>query len=377
MVAGQSLITLEKFMNSKKSNWFTVYFLPGLVFQSMVIGGGYATGRELVEFFLRLGPLTGLLGMLIATVIWSAVAAVSFELARMTKSYDYRTFFQSLLGPAWFLYEIAYVALMLLILSVIAAAGGDMMEYSFGIPRSISTVIIMSAIGLLTFFGTGMIEKFLSYWSLLLYGVYVVFLAWGISQFGDDISRNFSESSINEGWFIGGVSYAGYNLAIIPLVLFCIKHITKRKQALVSGAIAGLIAIIPGVLFYIVMVGMYPAIMDSSVPVNVILEAFDSRGFEILFQIVIYGTFIETGAGLLHSLNERVFHTAKERNVLLPEYLRPVIAVAVLIMAIIAGGKIGLVGLIAEGYGFMTFVFILVFVIPVMTIGVVRILRSK
>jgi uncharacterized membrane protein YkvI len=44
---------------------------------------------------------------------------------------------------------------------------------------------------------------------------------------------------------------------------------------------------------------------------------------------------------------------------------------------VIAGGKIGLVGLIAKGYGFLTWVFILVFVIPVMTIGVVRILRSN
>jgi uncharacterized membrane protein YkvI len=364
-------------MSNKNNNWFTIYLLPGFVFQSLVIAGGYATGRELVEFFLRMGPLTGLLGMLVTTVIWSAVAAVSFEFARMTQSYDYRAFFQNLLGRAWFLYEISYLALLLLVLSVIAAAGGDMMEHSFGIPRSISTVIIMSSIGLLTFFGTTVIEKFLSYWSLLLYGVYVVFLAWGVSQFGDDISRNFSESSINEGWFTGGVAYAGYNLTIIPAVLFCIKHISKRKQALASGAIAGLIAIIPGILFYIAMVGMYPAIVDSSVPANTLLTAFDSQGFEILFQIVIYGTFIETGSGLLHSLNERAFHTAKERNVTLPEYLRPVIAVAVLIIAIIAGGKIGLVGLIAKGYGFLTWVFILVFVIPVMTIGVVRILRSN
>ena len=32
---------------------FKKYFLPGFVFQSMVIGGGYGTGRELVEFFLQ------------------------------------------------------------------------------------------------------------------------------------------------------------------------------------------------------------------------------------------------------------------------------------------------------------------------------------
>ena len=39
------------------------YLLPGFIFQSVVIAGGYGTGRELVEFFLTQGPLGGLLGI--------------------------------------------------------------------------------------------------------------------------------------------------------------------------------------------------------------------------------------------------------------------------------------------------------------------------
>ena len=35
---------------------FQRYLLPGFVFQSGVIAGGYGTGRELVEFFLPYGP---------------------------------------------------------------------------------------------------------------------------------------------------------------------------------------------------------------------------------------------------------------------------------------------------------------------------------
>ena len=56
--------------------------LPGLIFQSVVIGGGYGTGRQLVEFFLCTGPLDGYLGMLLATLIWSAILAVTFVLSR-------------------------------------------------------------------------------------------------------------------------------------------------------------------------------------------------------------------------------------------------------------------------------------------------------
>ena len=89
------------------SAFFRKYLLPGFVFQSMVIAGGYGTGRELVEFFMNFGPGGGLLGMwLVSTVIWSAVGAVTFELARLTKTFEYRSFSRVLLGPAWWLYEI-------------------------------------------------------------------------------------------------------------------------------------------------------------------------------------------------------------------------------------------------------------------------------
>jgi uncharacterized membrane protein YkvI len=53
------------------------------------------------------------------------------------------------------------------------------------------------------------------------------------------------------------------------------------------------------------------------------------------------------------------------------------VAMLLLVLSVIAaaGGNLGLVALIAKGYGFMTWVFILVFVIPVLTIGLARILR--
>ncbi|MFA0526378.1 hypothetical protein AB4517_22800 [Vibrio sp. 10N.222.52.C3] len=60
---------------------FKRIILPGLVLQSVLIGGGYATGRELIEFFFSSGPLGGLLGMLVATAAISLICMFSFELA--------------------------------------------------------------------------------------------------------------------------------------------------------------------------------------------------------------------------------------------------------------------------------------------------------
>ena len=106
----------------KQGSWFQRILLPGFVFKGVVIGGGYATGRELVEFFFASGPRGALYGILLATAIWSIVCAVSFLFAQAVRGYDYRAFFKELLGPFWVLFEIAYLALIILIIAVIAAA---------------------------------------------------------------------------------------------------------------------------------------------------------------------------------------------------------------------------------------------------------------
>ena len=43
-----------------------VYVVPGAVFQSVMVGGGYGTGREIVEYFTTFGSLGGLLGIAFA-----------------------------------------------------------------------------------------------------------------------------------------------------------------------------------------------------------------------------------------------------------------------------------------------------------------------
>src|SRR3546814_3407904 len=84
-----------------RSSWFQRFLLPGFALKAVIIGGGYATGRELAEYFVPSGPWGGLAAMLLATLIWSVVAALTFALARKMRAYDYRSFFEGLLGPAW------------------------------------------------------------------------------------------------------------------------------------------------------------------------------------------------------------------------------------------------------------------------------------
>jgi uncharacterized membrane protein YkvI len=358
------------------SRWFRGYFLPGFVFQSIVIAGGYGTGRELVEFFLNYGTLGGLLAMwLVSTVIWSAVCAVTFELARMTRSYEYRKFCRQLLGSFWWPYEVCYLLVMVIVLSVIAAAAGAIVQQIFSLPYYVGVVLMMFAVGFLTLKGTALVEKFFSFWSFVLYAVYIVFLYACFRSFGSDIVAGLSTMEVKPGWFRGGIEYAAYNVGTLPAVLFTIRHLERRREALVSGILAGPIAIIPGFLFFLAMAGDYPHILGETVPSVFLLNRVGSTLLLFAFQIMLFGTLVETGTGLIHAFNERIASAIEERGRTMPSSTRPLVAIVLLVIATFLA-QVGLENLIAKGYRAMTYGFWVVFLIPVLTWGAYRVFTT-
>lgn len=353
--------------------YFQRYFLPGLVFQGIVIGGGYATGRELAEFFMPHGPIGGLAAMALSTLIWSAVMSVSFELCRLAQCFDYRSFFQILLGRFWFLYEILLTLLMLIVLSVIAAAAGEIGHTLLNLPPMVGSIFLMLAIAMLSFYGSGIIEKFIGCWSILLYLCYGTLVIWCVVLFNSDIIDNFGSAVWQSGWVWDGARYAGYNLAVVPAVFFCLNHMQQRRHAVGAGIIAGILGMIPAIFLFVAMISQYPNITTAAVPSLELLQAIGSDWFSMLFQLILLGTLVQTGTGLIHSINERISITLVQADYVLSRASRAAIAGFILLVASVLSANFGIVELIANGYGLLTLGFLLVFVVPVLTLGVYQV----
>ncbi len=361
-----------------ESRLFRVYFLPGIVFQSVVIAGGYGTGRELVEFFLKSGPAGGLYGMFLVTVpMWAAIFALSFEFARVFKAYDYRRFFRNLLWKFWPAYEILYILLLLLVLAVIGSAAGAVLRDSFGIPYMLGVLVMLVAVGVLAYYGSRVIAAFLSWWSFVLYFVYIVFFIVGFSKLGGKITANISGGEVNPTWALSGFKYALYNLGVIPAILFAVQYIETRKQAVISGILASVIGIVPGFLFYLVMAGLYPDVLPAEVPAQYVLGVIGITFLLGAWMIVLFGTLIETGTGMIHAINERVnSYLMDKRGTELSPAMRAGMAVIVLVAGL-SISTFGLVPLIAKGYGTMSWGFFALHVVPLFTIGILRILKPE
>lgn len=358
-------------------SFFKRFLLPGFAFKAVVIGGGYATGRELVQFFLPSGPRGGLMAMLLAMVIWSVVCVTTFLFARMTASEDYRTFFKNLLGPLWPVFEVCYILFVILILSVFGAAAGAIGAAVFGWPTLFGALALMFAIALFATYGNDSVERLFKYVTFFLYATYAVFVVLALTRFGDRTLAALALPTPTHGWALGGLTYASYNIIGAVVVLPVVRHMTSNRDAVIAGALAGPLAMIPAFLFFICMIAYYPEIQNQVLPSDFLLEKLNLPVFRVIFQLMIFAALLESGTGSVHAINERIAHAwHTRRQKILSNWARLIIALVMLTVSIFLADRFGLVTLIAKGYTLLAWVFLAVYVVPLMTYGVWRLRKG-
>jgi uncharacterized membrane protein YkvI len=359
-------------MTTRTSSLFQRLILPGLAFKSVVIGGGYVTGRELVEFFLPSGPWGGIFAMIVAAMIWSIVCCITFMFARATQSHDYRTFFRNLLGPFWRVFDLAYLALIIIVLSVFSAAANTLATESLNWPAPLGGVCLAALIVLFTTYGNEGVEQLFKYVSFLLYGIYAIFLGLCIAGFGDRILGAFALDVPSPNWAGAGVAYASYSVVGATIILPVVRHMQSQRDAAVAGLLCGGLAMLPAIVFFACMCAFYPQIGNEPLPANFLLAQLQWPAFQKAFQLMIFAALLESGAGCVHAINERISSARAEQGRSVSASFRFFLVALLLVIANLVAARFGLVALIAEGYSAMSYVFIAVFIVPLLTLGVWR-----
>ena len=355
------------------SSWFQRLVLPGLAFKAVVIGGGYATGREIAEFFLPAGPWGGLAAIALATAIWSCVAALTFLFARANNAGNYHVFFQALLGRGWVVFETAYAVFIILVLAVFGAAAGEIGHATLGLPKLAGTLALMASIAAVVAFGTTIVERLFAWVSVLLYGVYILFFGFALTAFGGRLIDGFSGPiMLPAGWATGGVTYAGYNIVGAVIILPVLRHLTSDRDAVVAGLAAGPLAMIPALLFFLCMTAFAPAVASQALPSDYLLSQLGHPWFRYLFQLMIFAALLESGTGAVHAIMERVAGTWAARGRVLTAAQRGGGALILLAVCMLLAERIGLVALISSGYRLLAWIVLAVYVLPLATLGVWR-----
>lgn len=333
-----------------------LYLVTPAVYASVIMGGGYGTGREVVEYFTSLGPKGGLLAIAVSALVFLAILYVTFELARLWQAHDYRSFFRRLLGRGWWLFEVLYVALFILVVGVVGAAAGALLQDQIGVPARYATAAIFLVALIVLFFGRSAVERMLTVWTALMFAVFAAYLL----TIGVDFTVLAEDQGEATGWLQSGLLYAGYNAAVLPVLLFTVRGLQRPAQSLITAALTSLAICLPALMFHLSYMRGLPAVLDEALPNYFMITAYGGTWLVVLFSIALVGTLIETVTGLVQGIIERVAHGVEDA-------LQPLRRLGLAVVLLAAGAlasEVGVVPLIAAGYSAMGIGFLLVYVLP-------------
>ena len=377
------------FMEKKKGFFegsFGKFVLPGIILQSVMIGGGYATGREIVEYGAKYGALGWLSGL--GTFLgFAVIAALTYELIRLTKAYDFKTFMKTIGGPLWIVFDIVYLLFMVVIIAVMASATGNIVEQTLGLNYWVGVVAITVVVAILNFYGSRLIERFETLGTVALYAGYIIFSVLVIGTFGKNISTVFANydtsfigGSVSAGKALwSGVLYCAYNLVVMPATFFTIERQTRRVESVVSGIIGGVLATIPWFLTYFAVMCFYPNpdVLGASVPWLAMMQGTAGPVVIAIFGIVMGWTLIETSTGIIHAALERVNNGLKEAHKPPMTGKQQAILTIIVLVGSMVLSKVGIIDLIATVYNALSYAFLAIYVLPLITVGVYKIFKLR
>lgn len=363
--------------NSKTPSLLKRILLPGIILQSVLIGGGYATGREIVEYGGKFGA-SGWISGLAIFFGFSLVTTLSIEACRQWQVYDYKSLLKKLIGPGWIAYEIVYLLLAILIIAVMASAAGEILNSTLSFPRWIGVILIILLVGFLNYKGDEVIAKLETIGTIALFAAYIVFAVTVFSNKSTEIAATFSSwntSFLPDAPGIGlllwtGILYVGYNLGVYPASFFTYKQVQSKRESILAGLASGLLMTVPWFLTYFALLAYYPdaTVLAATVPWLKMLEPFHPA-LIVAFGIVVGWTLVETATGVIHAFISRVEIEYLERmKKPIKKISKAIISATALVAALILA-QVGIIDLVAKGYSMMAYAMIAVYGLPLLFVG--------
>jgi uncharacterized membrane protein YkvI len=132
----------------------------------------------------------------------------------------------------------------------------------------------------------------------------------------------------------------------------------------------------PALLFFLCMAA-WPEVKSAALPSDVLLGKLNLPAVRLLFQVMIFCALLESGAGIVHAVNQRISGALSAKGGSLPKGVRLAISLVLLTGSVFLANYFGLVKLIAEGYRYLSWTILAVFVAPLLTVGVAYLLRKQ
>lgn len=287
---------------------------PAKVFQfagtlvGTLIGSGFASGQEVMQFFTSYGT-AGILGSIVTTILFGVLGAVfmnyGYKHVRTADFSSFRFFCGKYVGTFLEWFTILFCFLVGIIM--ISGAGATINQY-FGLPQFVGSILIAVLALASALLGMSRIVNLLGSIGpvaiifLILIALYALAVNFGgladadaaIASAGDSVVRGVGDS--NAWWIVGAVMYVAYNiLAGVPFISKMGTEAHSQKEAILGGLFGGLLLGACAICLNLAMLATYADVSAQEVPAlqfATMISPAIGVVFAIVLLIMIYNTIV-------------------------------------------------------------------------------------
>lgn len=288
-----------------KTNWGAAFQIAA-VYVGTVVGAGFATGREIVEFFSRFGFI-GLIGILMGGYLLIFLGSKLMRISAKINAESYQELNEHLFGK--FFGRIINILMLFMLLGVCAvmlAGAGAVFQEQLGIPKTIglAVTIILSvlvmAVGIRGLFAVNTFVVPM----MIAFSFILMFLSIKLPNFSTQV---MFIPFAPDGWksVIAPFSYTAFNLMLSQAVLVPVASEIKDDNTVKWGGILGGVALTLILLSSHLTLIMLPNLEFYEIPMAVIMKNLAS-GFHWIFVLIIYGEIFTSVIGNIFGLERQI-----------------------------------------------------------------------
>ncbi len=323
-------------------------FQIGAAFIGVIVGAGFASGQEILQFFTSFGVI-GIIGSLVATALFAFLGMNLTQLGSRLQTTSHQNVIYHICGRYLGIVVDIIITFFLFGVTVVMFSGaGAIFEQQFDIPGYFGSIIMAILTILTVTLSVQKVITLISAFTPFLLLLVIVITVYSVVNF--DFSSADIEAVItkkNQGashWLLGAVLYVSYNIAAGAAMLTVMGGTVKDEKVAAWGGIIGGLGL--GLLILLINISMLTQLKEiSSLSMPMLFLANNiSPVIGTIMSIILLGMIYNTAVGMLYAFSARFIK---------PETTR-------------FKGAVVLFGLAAYGASFIGFINLVGTVYPVM-----------
>lgn len=282
-------------------------FMVVMGYLGAVIGAGFASGQEIVQFFTAYGQ-EGIKGVIVALVLFAFLGGLLLNMAHQQKKSSYQDLLAYMMGERCSRgVDIALALFLFLGISTMLSASGAVFYEHLYLSKGLGIFLAYAMVLLFLFSGKkGLI------WSYNLLVPLKMLLILGIASYAAfhpvEPSVETYTSFLCPGdprlWAIAAVLYVAYNFSLAMVVLTEYQSVTSRKSGIAGAVWGGLILGVLVLVNFLALQKFIPSIFMYEVPMLYIAGSISVTAKQV-YTVVLWVGILTTALANAYGFSQR------------------------------------------------------------------------